>query len=286
MKGAKLRLEQISLWDKHLQSEGEIPNMSLISFPDREERKGLLDKMVRYIQKKHPKSSIFFADAEEVPWKQIWDQMSTLSLFKDPEVIIWDGVKQLTETQEEALIRLFGSSTKDLFLVFGSESAKSFSSLFQKASSGVMFLDLTGEKSWEKQKRLEQELYRWAQSEGKTLAPEAAYSLLALCGGDAVALESEWKKCLCFVAERSSILQRDVLAVGSASLHATGWQIAESWIWGGDLKASLPLIDLSFLLAFMGQLRYQLMQVNQMEVYCQRGAKMEEYAKALSLIHI
>jgi len=105
---------------------------------------------------------------------------------------------------------------------------------------------------------LKQHLIVQAQAAGKTLSSEALAYLLKETGHDMAFLEQELFKLLCYSGERAHISLQDAQTLTPAHNKATGWQVAESLIWGEGSVALPAEGDLSMLIALVGQVRYHL----------------------------
>jgi DNA polymerase III subunit delta len=285
--GGALRFQQIAPFQKHLQTSlqmSQAPKAYLIVYAQREERRRILENIIENLQKTFEGASASFLDAEEVPWSQVADQLNTRSFFASHVIVVWDGIKQLSDKAQEAVLHYLQHPSDSAFLLLGGESAKVFSKVYKDAKQELVVLDLSEEKPWDKQKRLQQEILMKLASEKKKITPDALSHLFLLCGNDAVALESEINKCLCFIGDRTTIQEQDVLSIGSCSVSANGWQIAEQVIWDAEAEIPFPSIDLSFLLPFIGQMRFQLQQGRLLELYIHKGLSPEQISEALPSI--
>jgi DNA polymerase III delta subunit len=205
----------------------------------------------------------------------------TPSLFGEEEIIVWDGLKNLPELVLEKMANYVKHPSSRSFLLLGAETSKGFTEFYQKSKQELILLDFSEEKPWDKQKRVQQELVQRAQQEGKRLTPGAVTRLCDLCGFDPLLLEQEFAKISTYVGARKEIEERDVEKIGSFSHVATGWQIAEGLVWGKTVFVAPSLVDLSFLLALIGQVRFYLQQGRQLGWCLEQRKSPEEIGKIL-----
>lgn len=210
------------------------------------------------IQKKEPQVSIARFEGAQVSIEEVLEQLNSKSLFGGPTVVQLDGVEKLKKNSLEALSQYMEAPSPFSYLILGSGGSKQVSALVQKGKRDLVALDLSDEKPWDKKTRLQTYLAKRASQESKVLAADAAVYLLDHVGLDLSALEQEMHKLLCYCIERKQITLEDVRKISSSEKQINTWQLAEAIIWE---KAPLALehqIELSWLLPFIGQLRYQL----------------------------
>ncbi len=247
-------------FEKHL-SEAAPKHLSplyLAVSPCPFERKKIFTAILEAIQKKEPQVSVTRFEGTQVAIEQVIEQLNSQSLFGGPTVVQLDGVEKLKKPSLEALIHYIETPSPFSYLILGASGSKQVASLVQKGKKDLVALDLSDEKPWDKKTRLQTYLARRASQESKALAPDAALYLLDHVGLDLSALEQEMIKLLCYCAERKQITLEDVRKIGSSEKQINTWQLAEAIIWEKAPVALEHQIELSWLLPFIGQLRYQL----------------------------
>lgn len=222
------------------------------------ERKKIFGSVLQAIQKKEPHASITRFEAAHASIEEVMEQLRSQSLFGGPSIVQLDGVEKLKKQSLEVLIAYVEAPSPFSYLILGANSGKQVASLIQKGKKNLVTLDLSDEKPWDKKTRLQAYLARSASQEGKALSSDAALHLLEHVGLDLPALEQEMTKLLCYCAERKQITLEDVRKVGSSDKQINTWQLAEAIIWEKAPVALEEQIELSWLLPFIGQLRYQL----------------------------
>lgn len=243
------------------------------------ERKKIFHEIVKAIQKKDKETSIESYDTAETSIDTVIDQLNSLPLFSGFRVVTLDGIDKLKKEGLESLATYSQRPSPFCFLILGASTAKNLTALYQKGKKEVIALDLSDEKPWDRKSRLERHLFLVAQKEGKSLNPDAAAYLLDHIGLNLANLEQEMLKLLCFVGERQKIGLDDVRKICPTEKSSNSWQLAESVIWETSLVKTEPLIDLSWLLAFIGQLRYQLQTGCQIASYLEQKMTPDEIGR-------
>jgi DNA polymerase-3 subunit delta len=255
--------------------KGEKPPIYLIFHPQREERRRLMEKLSQKICEQTEATLSFH---EMASWEDVFYELSSPSLFLEKKVFAWDIGKNLEESVVEKIARYIQKPALDYFLIVGAESHKAVGSLVKQ---NIITLDMAEEKPWDKEKRLQQELFLQAKNWGKTISPAAAAKLLAGSLGDSLFLENELAKLVCYVGQRRSIEESDVAQVGARSVASTTWQIAESLVWEGKFTSSE--VDTSFLLGLLAQVRFLLQQARKVAWCIQERKGPEEIGKLVNL---
>ncbi len=279
--GGILKFQQSLALQKHVESSfalKQLPRSYLILHPQREERRRLIEKLT---QKLIAYTGANLVSYEEESWGQVYNTLATPSLFGEEEVVVWNGFKKIPEEVPEKILHYVLNPSPKAFLVLGAESSKFFSDLYGQGKKELVLLDMTEEKPWDKEKRLQQEVFQSVKDLGKTITPGALSRLMSGSGGDALNLESELNKIVSYVGDRTSIVEADVLAIGCSSPSAVGWQQAEGLVWDGSFTADE--VDVSFLLALLGQVRYILQQARQVGWHLGQKKGTEEILKEMNL---
>ncbi len=285
--GGPLKFLQFAALQKHLHSSAslnQLPRSYLIIHSQREERRRVLENLKDEILNYYKDATSIFFDAEQISWGQVHESLMTPSLFGEEEIVIWNGLKSLPEQVIEKSIEYILAPSSRAFFIMGAESSKGFADLYQKAKKELVLLDFSEEKPWDKQKRVHQEMMLLIKKEGKIISSDAFSRLVFLCGSDPLPLESEINKIIAYVGDRKEITEKDVSAIASPSSVATGWQLSEGLVWGDTLSMPHASLDLSFLLAFIGQVRFYLQQGRQVGWCLQQKMTPDEISKVLPQI--
>lgn len=191
-------------------------------------------------------------------------------------IVKLDAANEFSKKEKELLEGFITKPSEFAFLVIGTSSLKDFTSVSSSAKNEVVVLDLTQEKPWDRQKRLQQWLTERCLREGKKISQAVATELLDACGPDIMLIEQELLKLIVFVGERPIISSDDIKKVGINYVLPSGWHMAEALVWEGRSPIKDPSFDLSDLLPLLGQVRYHLTTARQFSYYVSQGLSREE----------
>jgi DNA polymerase-3 subunit delta len=241
-----MKYKNISAFQKHLSSAAphHLCKVYLVAMKDDFERTKALRMILSYFV-----SIPTRFEGGDCNLTDVLDAMQSMSLLGE-SIVVLDAVEKLTKKQAQVLIE--GVKNLSGSLLLGTRSKTILAEIAEK--EGVI-LDLLEEKSWDREKRLMEQLATRAKNAGKKLGLDVATLLLERIGIDPASLESEIDKLICFVGERSSIVKEDVLQISAASKSSTLWQIAEDVIWEG---AEIPSLDTTAFHGLIPALRSQL----------------------------
>jgi len=244
------------------------------------ERKMVFSQVIAAIHHKEPLASLERLDAASGSMEAVIDKLNSRCLFGGPSIVILDGIEKCKKAGIDVLTAYVENPSPFSFLLLGSSSSKQIAPLYQKGKKDLIALDLSEEKPWERKPRLQRYLVMSAQKEGKQLSAEAALYLLEHVSTDLATLEQEMFKLVCFCAERTHIGRADVQTLCALEVERNSWQLAEAIIWETSGMVSLDhSIELSWLLPFIGQLRYQLQIGLQMASSLRTQASPEEIGR-------
>ena len=269
-----VKLLQLNALQKQIESSfaaKELSRSFLVLQGVREERRSTLEKIGQQIAKLTGASVLFF---EGEQWPRVCETLMSSSLFGEEEVVLWDVGKGIEKGVQEEVLSYIDKPSSRAFLVIGGESAKAFSPAYIQPRKGLVVLDRTEEKPWDKEKRLQQEALALAKASGKNLSAGALSRILASCKGEELLWKSELEKLFLYVLDRQAITEKDVLAICTSPSHQAGWNQAEALVWGGEFGCEE--VDLSFLLALLGQVRFLVQQARQLAWLLEEGKSEEE----------
>lgn len=276
-----MKFQQWTSFEKHLAeaSLGHLPLLYIAASPCSYERKLIFSQVVSAIQKQHPDACIERLDVANLSMGAVIDQLNSRSVFGGPSLFVLDGIEKLKKAEIERLSSYAERPAPFSFLLLGASSSKSLTPLYQKGKKDLIALDLNDEKPWDRKTRLQRHLISCAHKEGKRLSPEAALYLLDHVSMDLALLEQEMNKLLCFCADLQEIGKEHIVKLCTHERSATTWQLSDAIIWE-TAPVSLPyVLELSWLLPFVGQLRYQLQLGLQLAYRSHQRAPMEEISR-------
>jgi DNA polymerase-3 subunit delta len=271
-----VKLHNVAAFEKHLQ-EAFPDNLSpiyLVVTSCDFERKKMIEKITTLLLRKDPGCHIVTYDGEVTPIETVLDHLNTRSLFGGCAAAILDPVPK-----EDKLLHYITKPNHGSFLILGSPVMKSLSDLYQKGKKEMIVLDLSEEKPWEKERRLNEWLFKEAKSQGKTLQSDVTTYLFENIGPDMPGLNQELTKMICYVGERPVITLQDAKAISAPRSTATAWQLAEGVVWGKEFVPADKASDPSFLFMFIGQLRYHLQTGFHLAQYLEKKTPPAEISK-------
>ncbi len=281
--GCPLKFQSWPAFGKHLNES--TPNhfspIYLIIVPCSYERKKICDTIIGSLRKKDPHLTQQHCDASAISLSEVIDQLNSRSLFSSASVVVCDGLEKLKKSCWEPLLAYAESPSSFSYLILGFSSAKNTADLCRKGKKELVALDLSEEKPWEKKARFQRYIIEYAVKEGKSLSPDAALYLLDHVGLDLSSLEQEMAKLVCYAGEDKAIVLNDVEQICTIEKTVSTWQLSEMIVWEAKAAAPPLSIDLSWLLPFLGQIRYQLQIGLQLAVMIDTHMLLGDMAKQL-----
>lgn len=218
----------------------------LVIHPDREERLHILNDLARSVCEHNNQTRVSLFEGN-LSSKEVYAHLMTKP-FLEEEIVIWHGIKDLPSKIEMIIDSYLADPPPWGFFLMGASSLEDLKFLSHRKN--VQVLDYSKEKYWEKRKRFEKSLLEFAQKEGKLLSPHALDALLERIGMDLPVLLQELRKIICFVGQKITIHDVDVIQISSSSGDDL-WRLAENFAYG-KLTTLPSLIEPSFL----GQVRF------------------------------
>lgn len=244
-----MKFPSITAFEKHLKEAfpGHLAPIFLIITPCDYERRKMIEKVTGLIEKKDPQVRQVRFSGLETPLEQVRDELFTPSLWGGCTLVTYEAADKVKNT-----VSLFDGFPPNTYLILAGAAFKPLSELYQKGKKEIVALDLSEEKPWDKEKRLQE----WLKSHN--LSTEVAQYLLHHLGPDMATLDQEVQKLLCYVGQKTQVTLEDAKAICGTRDLVTGWQLAEKIVWEKPAFLGDKLSDLGFLFPFIGQLRYHL----------------------------
>jgi len=205
------------------------------------------------------------------------------SLFSQKMAAVFETNEILTKDEIKALIEYAKQPSPVGYLLLALSSAKQAKELYQKGKQEVVFLDLSSEKPWEEESRRKKWIVQKVIASKKKISPQAVELLAASFPANRLLLDQELNKLLCYLGERETIEQNDVIALCSPISEQNLFHMARDLVWRRFSKVP-SRCELSLLLPLVGQLRYQLELGLKMISSIQRGEGQEQMAKRFAML--
>ncbi len=253
-----MKFSSIAPFDKHLKEAfpAHLAPIFLLVTPCDYERRKNIDKISSLIRKKDPTVRIVRLSGLESPLEHVKGELLTPSLWGGLTLVVYEAIDKV---KNNALLGdLFAHFPPGVHLVLGASGFKAVSELYQKGKKDMIVLDLSDEKPWEKERRLQDWLIEQAKQQQKTLSSDVVQYLMQHLGPDLATLDQELAKLLCYVGDKTRVELEDAKAICTTRDLFTGWQLAEKIVWDRAASLGEKLSDLGFLFPFLGQLRYHL----------------------------
>ncbi len=235
------------------------------------------EHLTKLLKQKDANLQITRFDATETSPMIIQDEVRAPTLWGGLRVLLVDQIDKIKPLGP--FLDLLNHPAPDVFLIFLATSAKPMAELYQKGKKDLVALDVSEEKPWDKERRLQEWLRDEARRLGKQLSSEVAAELLRHLGPDLATLHQELKKLTTFVGEKNILERKDVEAICGAKDLTTGWQLSETVVWKQPVALQDKIADMGFLFPFLGQVRYHLQLGAQLADLIERKTAMQDLKK-------
>ena len=231
----------MAAFEKHLShiSLDHLPSLFLVALACPYERRQVFEKILALLRKKDPQLQVVRLSEEN----RLKEELLTPSLFGNLTAVVYDEVDKLKNFEPRL--------ASNVHLLMGSGNFKPFSDLYLKGKKEAVALDMSDEKPWDKEKRLQMGLIAHG------IPSDVATYILQQIGPDVAMLTQEVAKLRCYVGERKIELS-DAKAVLCGRDLTTGWQLSEKIVWERPVLLGDKMLDLNFVFPFIGQLKYHL----------------------------
>ena len=274
-----MKFQTGTAFEKHLKESypHHLARLYLFISPCEYEKRVWTEQLVQLLRQKEDGLQMTRFVAPEPSPMVILDEVRAPSLWGGLRILIVDQIDKVKPLGP--FLDLLNHLAPDVVLIFLAGSAKPVAELYQKGKKELVAVDISDEKPWDKERRLQEWLREEARKAGKQLSPDVAAEILRHLGTDLATLHQELKKLITFVAEKNVLERRDVEAICGAKDLTTGWQLAEAVVWKQPVSLKEKIADLGFLFPFLGQVRYHLQLGAQMADLIERKAAPQELKK-------
>lgn len=253
-----MKFQTLETFNRHLKESAsrQLDSVFLFVLPCEYERQKEMKKICSLLQQKDPLMRMVSLSGLESTIDQIRMELNSLSLWSETTAIFCDNFDKVRHNHQLSSLCLDLYPSR--YLILGSSAFKAVSEFYQKGKKAIVVLDLSDEKPWEKQRRIQAWIKEECQRQSKNLHPQAFAYFLETIELDLSLLTQELHKLFCYVGSKTHIELADVKAICCRSSQLTQWQLAEKMIWEKPIIFSKENLEQSFLFSFISQLRYQL----------------------------
>jgi DNA polymerase III subunit delta len=218
------------------------------------------EKILREIALFFPSFAKTSIPPEKLSFSSVMAPLIQPNLFQQEPLLLLENIEKISSEALPLWQKFFLHPLEYGALLCGAPAPTPLCAVFEKV--GVV-LDLSGEKPWDREKRLTEDLLLKAEKEGKRLAPDVIPLLWELCGKQAGLLDRELEKIFCYVGDRLHVERSDVFRISSSVQDHNLWQEAEEWVWENKRRggALLPFSHFVILLRWQLDLGIRICQL-------------------------
>lgn len=167
---------------------------------------------------------------DEVPFGEALQELSSNDLFGRSDPLVLDHLEKLKGKEKSSLQQAIEHARRPLLL-----ASKSREGHFSRMKKERPIYDLSQEKAWEKEKRLQKIIYEALEIEKRRSKEAFVEDLLQRVGPDLPRLMLELKKI--FIYTEEPLLERRMLELlVPYTRERLLWQWADEWIWKGSCR--------------------------------------------------
>lgn len=238
------------------------------------ERTELFNAILRYLMT--PDRFLLRCSGADLDFSALRDHLETPSLLGGEPIALIDEAEKIAKSSIASFQSLLQHSDFG-YVIIGSRAK---SPLAEIAEQEGVVLDLLGEKPWEREKRIQQQLGALVKNSGKTISSEALSELMDRHDVDPGLLAREIEKVMSYVGERNHISLADVTAICSSNKAFAIWQTAEQIVWE---KGGIP--NEEFFHPLLPAIRAQLQLGLKIASLIACNASREEWSEALPKVY-
>ncbi len=248
-----MRYLNINSLKKYFESSGfDKIKIYLIVISDSYEREKIFSFILKKINIKKFNLSKF---SNECKLSQIINTFQSPSLLGGEPLIIIDDIEILSKEDIQNLNSFLKNN--DPYLMIGSQSKQQSSILYSTIEKKGLVFDLTGEKIWEKEKRIANFIVEKCINAQKNISSIVIDALFDKVGLDLALIEQEIDKLITYTSDKKSIELDDVENICPENITQSIWQMAEEIVWGKINFDNLS-IDANFFHLLISAIRFQL----------------------------
>ncbi|HEV8052353.1 MAG TPA: DNA polymerase III subunit delta, partial [Parachlamydiaceae bacterium] len=237
-----MKYSSLTVFEKHLESAApsHFAEIYLILAKEPFMRKQATDTLTTIVLKDEASAglSLHLFDAERHGVENILNELKSISFFSKKRVIVIQNVDSFDKAATLKLEAYCAQPNRSVCLVLSAVTLNRATTFYKKLEKLGIVLDVPEEKPWEKEKSIADWLHREAIKQGKQLNPNVCQMVIKQLGTDQMLLSAELSKLICYVGDRKSITENDIMAISSITNLENGWQLGEA-IFRRDASTAL-----------------------------------------------
>lgn len=216
-----MKFSSLRAFEKHIDGAMKLhfSPLYLIASEGAQENRLAIDLLV---QKIAAKEKIEPLAIKRINGGLVLDELNTLSFFGSSQIIVIEDVDTLNKKEEEAVLK---GSPKTFIILSGTPSASAF---YKKVEKEGVILDFSAEKSWQKEKGVEEWLGAECAKVGKRMDREAMVMLARETKADSQVLRQELDKLFTYVDTRDRITQQDIETLVAKGAESNIFELSEA----------------------------------------------------------
>lgn len=227
-----VKLTNLRAFEKHL--EGAIPNhlssLYIILGKEAFQRKTAIDQCILALQKAKNNGNLDLQvlNGERVAVRDLMQELNTFTLFATKRAIVIENAEKLDKETTSALEKYFSQPNSTTFLILSATSLHHGTTFYKKGEKVGIVLEFAEEKSWEKERSMQDWIASTVMAEGKSIDSTCCRQLIQLLGTQKERVYNELQKLFCYIGGRNSISTQDIAAIISPIPSDTCWQLGEA----------------------------------------------------------
>jgi DNA polymerase III subunit delta len=227
-----VKYTNLRAFEKHL--EGAAPNhlspIYIVLGKEAFQRKTAIDKLSSALRKGKNENDLMLQvlNANQLTARGLMQELSAFNLFSSKQAIIVEGAENLDKDSTAALEKYFNDPNPLIHLILSATSLHHGSNFYKKGEKVGIVLEILEEKSWEKERTIQEWIALTVAEEGKSIDSACCRQIVQALGTQQELLFSELQKLICYIGKRASITSHDIAAIISPVASDTVWQLGEA----------------------------------------------------------
>ncbi len=230
-----MKFSQLSAFEKHLEKAApdHLSEVYLIVDPEPYMQRKLALKVLQ------DKEAQEILSAENLTVGQLKQALEMRSLFEARKCCFVLGIEKLPKPTLDALLKAIQNPHPQIRLVL---TASQMTSACHKMVKTIVTLDLSGEKPWDRERRLADYVSAKLNKASLFIAPALAEQVVKKAGSQMAMIDQELEKLICFLKEKKEVKRED-LTILQSNFQYSIFKIGEALL-ENKLGEALKMIHL------------------------------------------